>query len=183
MLVHNVATIALKAAFLFFDVADLTNFKAADLTRFEDVRFFATVRFPVIVRFFAAFFTVVLRFADRFPDDFLSAILLKFKKLFIKFIQNTDDAPAKFPVHYKYSVEHKPCEETVSHGQRSVRPFGKETDNCHCHQKVQNEPTAVVAPKETPIPCYGRVKIVCVAGLNVVQDVDERTQKHKNEGG
>jgi hypothetical protein len=56
---------ALKAAFLFFDDADLTNFKAADLTRVAGVRLFAVLR--LTVRFFA----VVLHFADRLPVDFL----------------------------------------------------------------------------------------------------------------
>jgi hypothetical protein len=57
---YKLAAIAFNAAFLFFGVADLTNFKAADLTRLalDDVLFFAVLRF-VVVRFFA----VVLRFA------------------------------------------------------------------------------------------------------------------------
>jgi hypothetical protein len=74
VLVHNVATIALKAAFLFLDVVDLTSFKAADLTRFvlDNILFlaglrltvvcFSAVSFTVVLRFLVVRFTVVLRF-------------------------------------------------------------------------------------------------------------------------
>jgi len=64
---------AFKAAFLFFGVTDLTNFKAADLTRLvrEDNRFFAVLR-PVVVRSFAVVFPLTFDFFLRLN----SAILL-----------------------------------------------------------------------------------------------------------
>ena len=58
---------AFKAAFLFFDDADLANFKAADLRRLAlaGVLLFALLRLTVVR------FAVVLRLADRLPVDFL----------------------------------------------------------------------------------------------------------------
>ena len=54
---------AFKAAFLFFEDADLTNFKAADLMRFvrEDFRFSAVLRL-VVVRFFAVVLPLTVEF-------------------------------------------------------------------------------------------------------------------------
>jgi len=70
---YIVETIAFKAAFLFFGVTELTNFKAADLTRLvrDDNLFFAVLR-PVVVRFFV----VVLPLTVDFFLLLNSAILL-----------------------------------------------------------------------------------------------------------
>jgi hypothetical protein len=59
---YKLAAIAFKAAFLFFDDADLTNFNAADLTRLAGVDFllFEVLRFTVACCFAVALLLVVV---------------------------------------------------------------------------------------------------------------------------
>jgi len=78
---YRLAAIAFRAAFLFFCVADLASLKAVDFTRLtlDDFLLLAVLRL-VVVRFLV----VVLRFADRFTDDFL-LILLMIYELMITF--------------------------------------------------------------------------------------------------